>query len=128
MSTAPEVIVHPDKELLTAALAARAITVIVDAQTARGLGAVVLTGGSTGTAVLEQLRLSPARDAVDWSRLDVYWGDERFLPLGDPERNETQARAALLDHVPVDPARVFAMAASDSPLGYDPDAAAAGYA
>ena len=128
MSTVPEVIVLPDKVLLAAALAARAITVLVDAQAARGSASVVVTGGSTGTAVLEQLRLSPARDAVDWSRLDVYWGDERFLPLGDPERNETQARAALLDHVPVDPARVFAMGASDAPLGDDPDAAAAAYA
>lgn len=125
---APEVVVHPDKVRLAAALAARAITVLVDAQTARGSASLVVTGGSTGTAVLEQLRLSPARDAVDWSRLDVYWGDERFLPLGDPERNETQARAALLDHVPVDHARVFSMAASDSPLGDDPDAAAAEYA
>ena len=37
------------------------------------------------------------RDAVDWRRVDVWWGDERFLPAGDPERNETQAREALLD-------------------------------
>ena len=64
---------------------------------------VVLTGGGTGIGVLEQLREAPARDAVDWSAVEIFWGDERFLPAGHPERNETQARQALLDHVPVDP-------------------------
>lgn len=128
MSPAPAVVVHPDAELLAAALAARVLTALVDAQAARGSASFVVTGGGTGTAVLEQLRRSPARDAVDWSQVDVYWGDERFLPHGDPERNETQAREALLDHVPVDPARVHVMAPSDGPLGDDPDAAAAEYA
>ncbi|MBO0841367.1 MAG: 6-phosphogluconolactonase, partial [Sciscionella sp.] len=85
-------------------------------------------GGRTGIAVLEQVRALPARDAVDWSAVELYWGDERFLPTGHPDRNETQARQALLDHVPVDPAKVHAMAASDGAYGDDPDAAAVGYA
>ncbi|MCT2583280.1 6-phosphogluconolactonase [Actinophytocola gossypii] len=122
------VLVHRTPELLAAATAARLVTALVDAQAAHGTASVVLTGGRTGGAVLEQVRASPARDAVDWSRVDVYWGDERFLPAGDPERNETQARAALLDHVPVDPARVHAMAPSDGEFGDDPDAAAVAYA
>ncbi|MFD5539000.1 6-phosphogluconolactonase, partial [Streptomyces sp. NPDC127079] len=71
---------------------------------------------------------APARDAVDWSRLDLWWGDERYLPEGDPERNVTQAREALLDQVPVDPKRVHAMPASDGPWGADVDAAAEAYA
>ena len=71
---------------------------------------------------------SPARDAVDWSRVDVWWGDERFLPAGHPDRNETQAREALLDALPLDPARVHPMPPSDGPDGDDPEAAAARYA
>jgi 6-phosphogluconolactonase len=122
------VLVHRDAALLAAATAARLITALVDAQAARGTASVVLTGGRTGVAVLEEVRRSPAVAAVDWSAVDVYWGDERFLPAGDPERNETQARAALLDHVPVDPARVHVMAPSDGEFGDDPDAAAAAYA
>ncbi|HEX3650453.1 MAG TPA: 6-phosphogluconolactonase [Pseudonocardiaceae bacterium] len=123
-----EVIVHRDADLLAAATAARLITVIVDAQAARGRAAVALTGGRTGAAVLAQVNASPARDAIDWERIDLYWGDERFLPAGDPERNETQARAALLDHLPVPAARVHAMEPSDGRFGDDPDAAAAAYA
>ncbi|GAA4036237.1 6-phosphogluconolactonase [Allokutzneria multivorans] len=126
--TRPQVVVHSSPDLLAAAAAARLVTRLVDAQTARGSASVVLTGGGTGIAVLEQLRELPARDAVDWSRVDMYWGDERFLPAGDPERNETQARAALLDHLPVDPARVHVMEPSDGRFGNDPEAAAADYA
>jgi 6-phosphogluconolactonase len=123
-----QVVVHRDGDLLAAATAARLVTALVDAQAARGYASLVLTGGRTGTAVLEHLRAMPARDAVDWSRVDLYWGDERFLPSGHPDRNETQARAALLDHVPVDPARVQAMEPSDGKFGDDPDAAAEAYA
>jgi len=126
--TAPEVVVHGSPELLAAATAARLVTRLVDAQAARGWASVVLTGGRTGNAVLSQLRASPARDAVDWSRVTLYWGDERFLPAGHPDRNETQARAALLDHVPVPPERVHVMAPSDGRYGDDAEAAAEAYA
>lgn len=110
------------------AAAARLITKIVDAQSARGSASVVLTGGRNGNALLAALGTSPARDAIDWPRLDLWWGDERFLPEGDPERNVTQAREALLDKVPLDRARVHAMPASDGEYGNDADAAAAAYA
>ena len=100
--TKTELVVYANPELLAAAVAARLVTRLVDLQAAKGSASLVLTGGSTGIAVLDQLRHSPARDAVDWSRLDVYWGDERFVPADDDERNEKQAREALLDHVPVD--------------------------
>ncbi|MFP1623719.1 6-phosphogluconolactonase [Streptomyces sp. 5K101] len=126
--SAPQLVVHHDKELMAQAAAARLITKIVDAQAARGSASVVLTGGRNGNGLLAALSSAPARDAIDWSRLDLWWGDERFLPDGDPERNVSQARAALLDQVPVDPARVHAMPASDGPHGSDVDAAAAAYA
>ncbi|MBD0709217.1 MULTISPECIES: 6-phosphogluconolactonase [unclassified Streptomyces] len=128
MTSTPQLVVHRDKELMAEAAAARLITKIVDAQASRGSASVVLTGGRNGNGLLAALGTAPARDAVDWSRLDLWWGDERYLPEGDPERNVTQARAALLDGVPLDPARVHAMPASDGPYGSDVDAAAAAYA
>ncbi|WP_175412662.1 6-phosphogluconolactonase [Streptomyces sp. TRM64462] len=128
MSVTPQLVVHRDKALMAQAAAARLITRIVDAQAARGSASVVLTGGRNGIGLLEALRSAPARDAIDWARLDLWWGDERFLPEGDPERNETQARAALLDSVPLDPARVHPMPVSDGAYGTDADAAAAAYA
>jgi 6-phosphogluconolactonase len=122
------VIVHADAATLAGAVADRLAARILDAQAARGHASVVLTGGRIADAVHRALAASTARDSIDWSRLDVWWGDERFLPAGDPERNETQARAALLDGVPLDPARVHPMGASDGPDGADPEAAAARYA
>ncbi|QES52661.1 6-phosphogluconolactonase [Streptomyces venezuelae] len=126
--TTPQVVVHRDKDLMAQATAARLITKIVDAQAARGTASIVLTGGRNGNGLLTALAAAPARDAVDWSRLDLWWGDERYLPADDPERNHTQARAALLDSVPLNPARVHVMPASDGPYGTDADAAAAAYA
>ena len=126
--TTRQVLVYGTPALLAAATAARLVTRLVDVQAARGSASVVLTGGRTGTAVLEELRATPARDAIDWSHVDFYWGDERFLPAGHPDRNETQARQALLDHVPVNPARVHAMAASDGEFGTNAEAAAEAYA
>jgi 6-phosphogluconolactonase len=118
------VVVHRDASVLARAAAARIITAVVDAQAARGSASIVLTGGGIGGATLQELAKSPAHDAIDWARLEVWWGDERFLPTGHPDRNETQARAALLDRVPLDPDRVHPMPASDGADGEDLDAAA----
>jgi len=126
--SAPSAVVHRDSSMLAKATAARVVTRLVDAQSARGSASIVLTGGGIGIAVLAELAAAPARDAVDWRHLDVWWGDERFLPSGDAERNETQARAALLDHVAVDPDRVRPMAAADGPDGADPERGAERYA
>ena len=126
--SAPEVVVHRDQDLLAEAVAARLVTRLVDAQAAASTASVVLTGGGLGASTLAALAATPARDAIDWDALDVWWGDERFLPAGHPERNETQARDALLDHVPLDPARVHPMPPSDGPDGDDPEAAAERYA
>ena len=126
--SAPTVLVHRDQQELAAAVAARLITRLVDVQSARGTASLVLTGGGIARLTLQAVASSEARGAVDWRRLDVWWGDERFLPGGDPERNETLAREALLDAMPLDPARVHPMPASDGPDGDDPEAAAARYA
>ena len=119
-----DVVVLPGQDVLAQAAAARLVTALVDAQAARGSASVVVTGGRVGTAVLAALRDSPARDAVDWSRVDVWWGDERWVPAGDPDRNDGQAREALLSAVP---ARVHAFPAADGPY-QDPEAAAEAYA
>ena len=101
------------------------MTRLVDAQADRGSASVVLTGGRLGTGVFAELRTNPARDAVDWRHVDIWWGDERFVPAGDADRNDRQARDALLDALPLSPDRVHPFPASDGPWGDDPEAAAA---
>jgi 6-phosphogluconolactonase len=124
----PEVFVYASGDLLASAAAARTVTRLADAIAAQGHAHLVLTGGGIGTKVLAAIAATPARDAVDWQSVDFWWGDERFEATGDPERNETGARAALLDALGVDPARVHAVPGPDGPDGDDPDAAAARYA
>ncbi len=122
------VVVVPDADTLAATVASRLVNKIVDAQAERGAASVVLTGGRIAAKVLATVKDLPAAATIDWSRVDLWWGDERFLPAGDADRNETQARAGLLDALPLDPARVHAMPASDGPDGDDAEAAAARYA
>jgi 6-phosphogluconolactonase len=123
----PEVLVHRSPDDLAQAVSARLITALVDAQSAGRVPHWVLTGGGIADRIHRAVAESPSRGAVDWSRVEIWWGDERFLPKGDPERNETQARAALLDQVAVDPSRVHAIPASDE-VDDDPDRAADEYA
>ncbi len=125
--TASFVAVHRNADLLAASVSARIVTALVDAQTAGRVPSWVLSGGTIADLVHRSLAKSPARDAVDWSRVDLWWGDERFVPAGDPDRNETQARAALLDQLPLAADRVHALPASNT-SGDDPDAAAEEYA
>lgn len=128
MSAAPLVVVHRDADLLASAVAARLVTSLTDAQAATGAASLVLTGGGIGIASLTALRDSPARAAVDWHRVDVWWGDERYVEADSPERNDRQAREALLDALELDPGRVHPVGALGGPDGDDADAAAARYA
>ncbi|WP_163550754.1 6-phosphogluconolactonase [Candidatus Frankia nodulisporulans] len=119
MTAEPLLVPHPDAGVLARAVAARLITALVDGQAERGEASVVLTGGGIGIALLRAVRTNPAFDAVDWSRVDVWWGDERFVAADSPDRNERQAREALLDHLPVDPARIFPMGHPREPAADD---------
>ncbi len=124
----PEVVVYRDAAELATATGERLLTTLIQAQADGRTARIVLTGGGSGIGLLAAIASLPARDDVDWARVEFFWGDERFVPADDPERNDLQAREALLDSVPVDPALVHPMAASDGEFGSDVDAAAAAYA
>ncbi|NLF06182.1 MAG: 6-phosphogluconolactonase [Actinomycetales bacterium] len=126
MSGVRTALVHPDAEVLAEAVAARLLTRLVDLQSVQETVHLVLTGGTVGIASLAAVAHSPVRHAVDWSTVHVWWGDERFLPTGDPERNETQARDALLDALDALPAdNVHPMPAPSDAVGTPEDSAAA---
>lgn len=123
MSSNVRITVHPSFEVLAATTAARLITRLLDVQSERGEATVVLTGGSVGIATLREVAQSPARLAVDWSRVNFWFGDDRFVESHSSERNAAQAAEALLDHIEVDPARVHFMAPSDQITNLDEAAA-----
>jgi 6-phosphogluconolactonase len=91
----------------------------------RGRASIVLTGGGTGIGMLSQL--ASLGDRIDWSKVHLFFGDERYVPADDDDRNDKQAREALLDHIDIPQANVHAMPASDGEFGDDIDAAALAY-
>jgi len=114
VSAEPRVVVHPDKQALADGAAARLVTALVDAQTRNPEAQVALTGGSMGSAIIASVLATPGRSAVDWSRVRVWWGDERYLPAGDPDRNDTQNDEAGLSALGLDPAKVHRVAGPDT--------------
>jgi 6-phosphogluconolactonase len=70
---------------------------------------IALSGGSTPKALHELLAKPPLRDRIDWSRVHVFWGDERFVPLTDEKNNARMAFDTLLDHVPVPKSQIHVM-------------------
>ncbi|WP_299445350.1 6-phosphogluconolactonase [uncultured Phycicoccus sp.] len=114
MSPTPAtVVVHPSKQALADAGAARLVVALVDALSARGVAHMSMTGGSMGSEIVRSLAAEPGRHAVDWGRVHVWWGDERYLPAGDPDRNDTQNDAAGLASLGLDPANVHRVAGPD---------------
>ena len=111
--TPREVLRHVDEPALARSVAGMLATRIAERMTQEAVVHLVLTGGGIGTAVLAELARDPVRDAIDWPRLHVWWGDERFEATGSPERNETGARSALIDRVPLDPRHVHPIAGPD---------------
>jgi 6-phosphogluconolactonase len=118
------VVVHPSPDALAEATAARLLLAILDAQSVRHPVHVALTGGTVGIRLLERARQTPLADAVDWTGVHLWWGDERFVPRADPERNEGQARAALIDHLPIPAQNVHPMAAAEDVATAEEGAAA----
>ncbi|MDH6236923.1 6-phosphogluconolactonase [Cryobacterium sp. CG_9.6] len=123
MTTERRVLVHQNKQALASSVAARFITKLVDILHEEAEANIVLTGGSVGIAVLEAINTSAARDTIDWRRVSFWWGDERWVPRAHSDRNEVQAREALLDHIGVPATSIHAFAASDGDLTLDEAAA-----
>lgn len=85
---------------------------------------VALSGGSTPRAMFQLLAQPPYVAHIDWSKVFVFWGDERFVPPDDPESNYRMARESLLEHVALPAANIFPVPT----VGSAPEEAAQAYA
>jgi 6-phosphogluconolactonase len=123
-----DVVVLPSAAALAADVATRAVAALTQAQHSRIRAALALTAGSIMEQVWTALAQPGTAEAVDWSRVDVFWGDERFVPRDSSDRNDGPAERILFGAAPFSSARRFSMPPADGEYGDDLDAAAAGYA
>jgi 6-phosphogluconolactonase len=112
----PEIETFPSPEALAAAVAGRLVVRLAAVQAAGRTPAVGLTGGTIAEKIHEAVvAATEGHEDVDWSDVDFWWGDERYVPAGDDGRNAKQAREVMLDPLDVDERRVHEMPASDGP-------------
>jgi 6-phosphogluconolactonase len=121
----PIVEVFADGDALVETAGGRLVDTIQTAVAARGRAVIVLTGGGNGIGLLKYL--GTRRQQIEWSKVHLFWGDERYVPEDDDERNDKQAREVLLDHIDIPSSHVHTMPASDGEFGSDLAAAALAY-
>lgn len=95
MSTSENPEHFADLESMSQAAALLIVAQAKEAQAARGLFTLVLSGGSTPRRLYEILAAPPIADQIDWQRCFVFWGDERFVPLDHPDSNYMLAKDLL---------------------------------
>ena len=92
--------IYPDNEAMSNSLAERFVDSAKTAIGRNGSFSVALSGGGTPQLFFELLGSTYA-DKVDWSKVHLFWGDDRCVPPDQDGSNYKQARLALIDHVPI---------------------------
>jgi len=100
----------PDADALAQAIADRLSSRVAALQAEGRTPRIVLTGGTIAMNAYQRV----GADAADWTNVDFWFGDERFVPEGHADRNDQQARDAFLDRVGA--TRVHSVAGNDCSL------------
>ena len=104
--TSPKLEISADKTALAAHLAD---WLVARLSATKGPFAFNLSGGSTPKTLYALLATDAYRDKIDWSRVHIFFGDERFVPPDHPDSNYRMAREAMLAHVPIPAENVHAV-------------------
>ena len=115
MSSAHDLEVLPNAHLLADAAARRFVASANGAIQARGEFIVALSGGYTPRQVYARLATEPFASSLDWSRVQILWGDERCVPPEHEASNYRMARETLLAHVPIPEANIHRIRGEDDP-------------
>lgn len=98
--------IYPDLDALSRAAAQRFVELATHYIASHGRFNVALAGGSTPRRLYEYLASAEFSSQLDWSRLHIYFGDERSVAHDHPDSNYRMAREALFDHVLIPPAHI----------------------
>ncbi len=105
----PQIHIHTDAEAVAQAAAAFIAARIKAALQQQDRFCLALSGGSTPKRLHEILAAAPYREQIDWSKLHIFWGDERYVPLEDERNNARMAYDTLLNLVPVPEEQIHIM-------------------
>lgn len=115
--------VYPDPEALSHGVAERIVNLAGDAIDARGRFTIALSGGDTPRPLYRLLASATFAPRIDWEHVEVFFGDERFVPPDDDRSNYRLAMEELLAHVPLPEGRIHRVHGEED----DPEDAADDY-
>ncbi len=93
----PEIAIRPDPEACARTAAEMIASALIDAVAERERAHWATTGGSAPAAIYRNLAAPPLRDRVPWEFVELWWGDDRFVPADHPLSNAQIAEADLLE-------------------------------
>ena len=120
----PRIEVFDGPDELATAVAGELLHRLAAAQLRGDVPHIGLTGGGIAERIHRELGAQGPHSGVDWGRVVVWWGDERYVAADSPERNARQARAEFLDVVGVPPENIHEAPATGSGLSLTEAAAA----
>jgi len=112
----PGVVVLEDAAAVAREGAARFVSLAQEALASRGAFHVALSGGKTPAALFRRLAEDDLRGALDWSRIHLYWSDERTVPPAHPDSNYGMAARELIARIPVPAGNIQRMEAERADL------------
>jgi 6-phosphogluconolactonase len=107
--------VYPDNPSFVNGAADFVAKLTTQAIAERGRFTIALSGGSTPHPIYARLATSGYKERIDWSKVHIFFGDERCVPPDDSRSNYRMAREALLDHVPLPPDNIYRIRGEDDP-------------
>ena len=110
-----KITVYPDNEGLVRGAADLIIELAAQAIAGRGRFTLALSGGNTPRPVYARLATAGYRDRIDWSKVWIFFGDERCVPPDAPQSNYLMIRTALLDQVPLPPGNIYRILGDEAP-------------
>lgn len=102
-------------EVLISSLADTIVAISKESIAKKGRFDFVLSGGSSPQKLYELLASEKYRNKIDWSKTFFFFGDERFVPEGDPERNSLMAKKSLLEALEISDNNIFIVDTSTTP-------------
>jgi 6-phosphogluconolactonase len=108
------IVIYPDTDALSHAAAQYIVQVANESIVTHGRFTVALSGGNTPKKLYGLLAEDPYRNQINWALVEIFWSDERCVPLESEDSNYRMAHEVLLSKVPIPPSQIHRMPADEA--------------